>query len=302
MEKIFISGHSGFIGQHLSKAFPGSTGVSLRDQTWRVQARKSSIMINLVGKAHDHIGKATRDDFFYANYELTKQLYDEFLQSAAKLFVHISSLAAVEEIESNIPLTEERECRPISWYGESKLAAERYILAQIPPKSKKVIIIRPPMIHGAGDKGNLRLLYKLISKGIPYPLSSFENKRSFISIDNFCYFIEEIVSNFDKMESGVYHIADNESVSTNDIIKLIQQVTKRKVINISLPKFFIKSVAKIGDIVPIPLNSKRLKKMTSNLLVSNQKIKLTLDIHSLPLTAEEGLIKTIKSFTSEVIG
>ena len=40
------------------------------------------------------------------------------------------------------------------------------------------------MIHGPGNKGNLNLLYSLVSKGLPWPLGSFENKRSYCSIDN----------------------------------------------------------------------------------------------------------------------
>ena len=55
-------------------------------------------------------------------------------------------------------------------------------------------------------------------------------------------------------------------------------------------------MAKIGDFSPFPLNKKRLKKMTSNLEVSNQKIKSVLDIKKLPISAEKGIEITIKSF------
>src|SRR5690606_16164829 len=116
-----------------------------------------------------------------------------FLESDADLLIHISSLAAIEEFESATPLTESDECHPQSWYGQSKHTAEEWLFAQQLPENKKLIIVRPPMVHGPRDKGNLDLLYKLISKGIPYPLASFDNKRSFISIDNFSFFIEQII-------------------------------------------------------------------------------------------------------------
>src|SRR5690606_12663074 len=106
----------------------------------------------------------------------------------------------------------------------------------------------PPMVHGPGDKGNLALLYKLISKGIPYPLSSFDNSRSFISIDNFSFFIQQIIEHQDKLDSGIYHIADDESISTKEIIEIIKNVTGKNVPNIALPKFLVKGIAKIGDI------------------------------------------------------
>jgi hypothetical protein len=49
------------------------------------------------------------------------------------------------------------------------------------------------MIHGAGNKGNLNLIYKLFSKGIPWPLGAFDNKRSFCSIDNLMFIIKELI-------------------------------------------------------------------------------------------------------------
>src|SRR5690606_37353749 len=127
------------------------------------------------------------------------------------------------------------------------------------------------------------------------PLSSFDNNRSFISIDNFCYFIEHIILNQGKIESGIYHIADDEAVSTKDIIGIIKEIEGRRVPNLALPKKVVEWIARLGDVIPIPLNTKRLKKMTSDLLVSNHKIKAALGVQKLPLTAKEGLIKTIRS-------
>ncbi|MFN4076379.1 MAG: epimerase, partial [Cloacibacterium sp.] len=131
------------------------------------------------------------------------------------------------------------------------------------------------------------------------PLSAFDNKRSFISIDNLAFFISQIIEKHENLQSGIYHIADDEAVSTKEIIAVIRKVENKNTIDLSLPKFLVKGLARVGDFVPMPLNSKRLKKMTSDLTVSNQKIKTALKIENLPLSAEEGLIKTIKSFKSK---
>src|SRR5690606_10052015 len=272
--------------------------ISLRESNLKTVFKEPTV-INLVGKAHDHKGTASEEDYRYVNVELAKQVFDAFVESGAKLLIHVSSLAALEEFESTKPLTESDNCNPVSWYGKSKREAEEWLLAQNLPENKKLIILRPPMVHGPGDKGNLGLLYKLISKGIPYPLYSFDNKRSFISIDNFSFFIQHIIENQDKMTSGIYHVADYKPVSTKEIIEIIKQVTKKSVPNIALPKVLVKGIAKVGDVVPIPLNTNRLKKMTSDLLVSNAKIKQALGLEKLPLTAQEGLVKTIKSFGNE---
>lgn len=293
---IKISGASGFIGKNLLYRLRDTQGVSLRDEDWEEQLALADVIINLVGKAHDHKGTAKEDEYYYANVELTKRVFKNFVESPARLLIHISSLAAVEEFESVRPLEESDECKPFSWYGKSKRKAEEWLLEQNLPNGKKLIIIRPPMVHGIGDKGNLGLLYSIISKGLPYPLASFDNKRSFISIDNFGFFIDQIIMNQAKFSSGIYHVADDQYISTNEIIEIIKDVTGKNVSNLSLPRPLVRLLAKVGDMIPFPLNSKRLKKMTADLLVSNAKIKNCLDNPILPLTAKEGLKKTIQSF------
>lgn len=297
--KISIFGASGFIGKNLTQKLGKDfnvQAVSLRDNYWKASIQGVDVLINLVGKAHDHKGTATESDFFHANLELTKQIFETFKKTDSKVLIHISSLAALEEIESSKALVETDNTNPQSFYGKSKREAEEWLLEQDLPNNKKIIILRPPMVHGPGDKGNLGLLYKLISKGIPYPLAAFDNKRSFISIDNFSYYIEEIINKHSDLGSGIYHIADDEAISTSSIIDIIKNVENKSVLNLSLPKPLVKFLAKVGDVIPFPLNTIRLKKMTSDLIVSNQKIKTALGINQLPLTAEEGIIKTIKSF------
>ncbi|PQA95873.1 epimerase [Chryseobacterium shigense] len=301
--KIAIFGGSGFVGKNLIKTLQSKFDIqeiSLRNSFWQKTIDKETdIMINLVGKAHDHKGTATEKDYYFANVELARQIVEEFKKSDASLLIHVSSIAALEELGSDKPLEEIDHCRPLSLYGKTKREAEKLLLDEDLPKNKKIIIIRPPMIHGPGDKGNLGLLYKMISKGIPYPLASFENNRSFLSIENFCYYVEEIIKKKSEISSGIYHICDDESVSTKDIIEIIGEVTRKKTVNLSLPKVIVQKMAKIGDYIPFPLNTKRLKKMTSNLLVSNEKIKMSLGVEKLSVSAKDGLIKTIKSFQTK---
>lgn len=297
--KVLLLGASGFIGKNLTIYLAKNyltKQISLRDTDWEEQVFGGDVIINLVGKAHDHEGKATESDYYYANLELAIKAFQAFKDSSAKLFIHISSLAALEEFESKEPLTEEAFCHPNSWYGKSKRAAEEWLLAQEIPTDKCLIILRPPMVHGPGDRGNLKLLFKFVEKGIPYPLVKFKNERSFIGIENFCFFVDQVMQKFHSMQNGIFHIADDEPLSTSDIIEVIKEVTNRNVPNIGIPKSLIILIAKIGDIIPLPLNSKRLKKMTGTLVVSNKKIKEQLRVEKLPLATKEGMMKTIESF------
>ena len=91
---------------------------------------------------------------------------------------------------------------------------------------KKVYILRPCMIHGPGNKGNLNLLYNLVSKSIPWPLGAYDNRRSFASVDNLAYVVTEILEK--DIASGTYNIADDEPLSTNRLIELIADSRKKR--------------------------------------------------------------------------
>ncbi|QRY58361.1 epimerase [Sphingobacterium siyangense] len=303
MRVLILGGNTGFIGSHLSTKLKDPFQcdfVSMRNLSWATDNILADCMINLVGKAHDFTGKATESDFFFANFELAKKAFDLFISSQAKLFIHISSLAAIEEVESAKSLSENASYNSVSPYGRSKQAAEEWLLSQKLPTDKKLIILRPPMVHGAGDKGNLKQLFSIVSKGIPYPLVRFKNKRSFLSIDNFCFYIEQILLQNKKLSSGIYHLSDDETLSSNEIVKIMKQETGLKVPCFPLPKRIISFLSKLGDHTrAFPLNTWRLKKLTSNLVVSNKKIKVALAIERLPKTAKEGLRDTIRALKQQ---
>lgn len=295
--KIALFGFTGFLGANLQAQLSNVLPVNIREKNWKNDVQyDASIFINCIGKAHDHKGKATYEEFYTANVEIVKDIYSEFLKSDAELLIHISSIAAVEENERIDILTEESVCRPQSFYGRSKQAAEKFLLEQNLPLGKKIVILRPTMIHGEGDKGNLILLYKIVSSGIPYPLGAFHNSRSFIGVDNLIFVINEIIHQKKSVSSGIYNICDDQPLSTRRIIDIISEITKKKYTIWALPKKSITVLAIIGDKMSLPINSKRLGKMTSNLLVSNKKIKNELGIAKLPFSAEDGMRKTIASF------
>jgi len=156
-------------------------------------------------------------------------------------------------------------------------------------------ILRPCMIHGPGNKGNLNLLYNIVRKGIPWPLGAFENQRSFASIENICAVVDGLLSK--DIKSGAYHVADDDAVSTNDLIGMIAESQGRKARIWSCPKGVIYFVAKVGDLLHLPLNSERLKKLTESYVVSNAKVKDTLGWDKMPVGAKEGMLKTLKSFS-----
>ena len=98
------------------------------------------------------------------------------------------------------------------------------------------------------------------------------------------------------IEPGIYQVADDEALSTNELIRIISTSKSRKSRIWNIPKKLIGFIARIGDVLHLPLNSERLKKLTESYVVSNQKIKKALGIEKMPVRAEEGLKKTFESF------
>ena len=153
------------------------------------------------------------------------------------------------------------------------------------------------MIHGPGNKGNLNLLYGVVSKGIPWPLGRFDNKRSFTSVDNLCFVIRGLLEK--NIATGIYQMGDDEALSTNELIKVMCSAMGRKARIWYLPKSLMRTLAKVGTWTYLPLNSERLRKLTENYVVSNSKIKRALGIDKMPVSASDGLVKTIKSFENK---
>lgn len=296
--KIEITGASGFVGKSIISYFSHKLIVKEINNRFPLDNEfviNSNCLIHLAGKAHDLKKNSNFNDYYQVNTEFTIAVFDKFLESSASIFITLSSVKAAADYIDSI-LTEDHPSNPKTDYGKSKLLAEQYILSKIIPNGKRVYILRPCMIHGPGNKGNMNLLYKFVFKGWPWPLGAFENKRSFCSIDNLCFVINELIEN-DKIKSGIYNVADDDAISTNELIKIIAECQGKKSFIWKIPHLFIKKISKLGDFFRLPLNSERLQKLTENYIVSNNKIKNAIN-KPFPLNSKDGLIKTFNSFNN----
>lgn len=296
---VILTGSSGFVGQNLHpflleqdfEVLP----LSLRGDWQQNLPVSYDAIIHLAGKAHDTKNTGAAQEYFQINTELTKQLFEQFLKSNARDFIYFSSVKAAADTVAGI-LDENVLPNPQTPYGQSKRRAEEYLLNATSPPGKRLFILRPCMIHGPGNKGNLNLLYKVVGKGIPWPLAEFENRRSFLSIANLQFIIQQILQNLD-IPGGIYNLADDDSLSTNELIGLIGEARNKRPSLWKISQGLIKGAAKIGDRLHLPLNSERLKKLTESYVVNNSRIKTALRIDKMPTSAREGLLVTLKSFS-----
>ena len=313
MKSILITGINGFVGTNFTnnwyknhKIFgldihqPDKEGVE-RTFGWDELGKVPPVdaIVHLAGKAHDTKNQSEAQAYFTINTGLTLKMFDYFLLSEARTFIFFSSVKAAADSVPGDLLTEDVVPAPVGPYGESKIRAEEYIIRaknqDSRAKTKNIYILRPCMIHGPGNKGNLNLLYSVVKKGIPWPLGAYENRRSFCSIDNISYVVEQLIVKED-IESGIYHVGDDDPLSTNELIKLIGESVGKKTPILKFPKSLMSAAASVGGALKLPLNKERLRKLTENYVVSNAKIKRALGIEKMPFSAQEGMRKTLDSF------
>ena len=314
--RILITGVHGFVGSNLVEALKGNNIIYGLDIVapvkdgirftfpWDYLDKEGEIpqidaIIHLAGKAHDTKNQAEAEVYFKVNRDLTIKIFDYFCAHPdIKKFVFFSTAKAAAEKVDGI-LTEDVVPSPVGPYGESKIAAEEYILNTMKNrtdefKDRGVYIFRPCMIHGPGNKGNLNLLYNVVKKGIPWPLGAFENRRTFTSVENICFAVNGVLSK--DVESGIYNMGDDEALSTNELIEEICKSLGKKAHIWRLPKGLMNGVAKFGGWMHLPLDRERLRKLTESYVSSNAKIKKALGVEKMPVDAREGLKVTLTSF------
>lgn len=232
-------------------------------------------VVHLAGKAHDLKNVSDPQSYFDINVGLTERIFNA-ANGKAPRFIYFSSSKAAD---ADTP------------YGKSKLAAEQFL-------DGRAIVLRPAMIHGPGNKGNLNLLWGVARRGIPWPLAAFENSRSFTSIGNICAAVEALC---ERGTNGVYPVADDEMLSTNRLIELMAEACGRKPRLWRLPKGLMRFAAKMGSISHLPLNTERLGKLTEDSFVDNAALKQHLGWAEMPIRAEDGMRETLKSFLNHEI-
>ena len=295
---ILISGAYGFVGSNLSRflsekghrcyALDVARGEGPYAAFWnwddlaQIPWDEIDAVVHLAGKAHDLKKVSDPESYFTVNVGLTEKLWAACGGKVGR-FVYFSSIKAVD---GDTP------------YARSKAAAEAF-LEGVAGGRTEIRVLRPCMIHGPGNKGNLNLLVQVVRKGIPWPLAAWENRRSFTSVANACAVVEALCGDAARSASGPYQVfalCDDEAVGTNRLIALIAEAMGKKARLWRLPKGLMRFVARVGDVLHLPLNTERLGKLVEDNVVDNAPLLRALGWESMPVRAEDGLRSTLRSF------
>jgi len=299
MNRVLVTGASGFIGCSLTRHFKSlnyyvigvtrcieklhnisDTGVDewihcdISDNQSNLEKLFNNIdyVVHLAGNAHQH-GKMTYSDFFIANTKATENLAKIASKQSVKKFVFISSIKVngdETDIKLNCSYSEESSVNPGDLYGRSKLEAENRLRSICESGSMKYVILRPPLVFGAGVKANFLSLIRIVDTNIPLPFASVKNRRSLIYVDNLVKIIERCIY-CDIADNKIYLLKDI-SVSLPELIKNISQALGKEGILFHFP---LSALTLFGMIMG---KNNVIRKLLSSLEINDTRIRKELSL------------------------
>lgn len=317
--KLLITGATGFVGtafcqrvqehpdwsvccamrQPRSIYFPSVIVGSINGLTdWTTALRGVDAVIHLA--AYAHVTQKSRIDhqaLYETNVLGTQNLVEQSILAGVQHFIFISSIGAMASSSSKV-LTEIDPCRPDSLYGRSKLQAEQTLAEISQGTSMAYTILRPPLVYGPGNPGNMARLQKLIRRSLPLPLASIHNQRSFVYVDNLVDALLTCLTH-PAARNQTFLVSDGQDISTPELIRKIAQYSHLPSRLFPLPLPLLTAAGYLGDRLEtwlhrsLPLNSDTLLKLTQSLAIDSRKIRETLQWQP-PYTLDEGLEATVR--------
>lgn len=256
MKTILITGRNSYVGNSVKEyllKWPKKylvEEISVRDGEWKnLNFSKYDVIFHVAGIAHinsKRIMEEKKNLYYKVNTELTELVAKKAKEDGVKQFIYMSSMSVYGDsapIGGKKIISKSTKMKPTNVYGDSKLQAE-IRLSKLEDSKFKVALLRPPMIYGAGCKGNYQTLRKIALKLPVFP--KVKNERSMIYIENFAEFIKQAV---DGGYSGVYCPANKETVATYGIVREIAKCHGRRILIVPGFGWLLKIMSHFAPIV-----------------------------------------------------
>ena len=313
--RVLVTGAAGFVGTPLCRRL-GESGFRVRravrtaepgaavdtvavgdigpDTDWRAALADVQCVIHLAARTHVLHETATDPLAEYRRVNLlgTERLVRAASTSGVLRFVFLSSIKVNGEATGTRPFTESDAPAPEDAYGVTKREAEEALARHAAASGLDLVVLRPPLVYGAGVKGNFLRLMRLVARGVPLPLGSVRNARSLIFVDNLADAIRAVI--IDARAAGnTYLVSDGEDVSTPELVRLLANAMNSPARLLPCP---IPMLAAAAALLGKRVEARRL---IGSLQIDSSKIRLDLG-WTPPFRLVEGLRRTAQWYDARV--
>lgn len=312
MLKVMVTGASGFVGKSLTAqlihqghsicavtrskatAIEGAEVLmvgSIDGKTnWTAALHGVDVVIHLAARVHIMAERSANPlaEFRKVNVEGTRHLAESTAKAGVKRFVYASSIKVNGE-QTTIPFTELDELNPQDAYGVSKWEAEQALYKISAETGLEVVVVRSPLVYGAGVKGNFSHMIRVLKKGFPLPFASVKNLRSLIYVENL---VDALVlcATHPKAAGQRYLVSDGEDVSTPDLLRKSSIALGKSAKLLPCSPMFMRLAGRLFG------KSEQVEKLVGSLQVDSSKIRRELGWKP-QFTLDEGLKATVDTMS-----
>ena len=311
--KILVTGANGFIGTQLTETLANS-GHQVRN-TARSIAPNNPItsemitcdlesadnldhlttgcdaIVHLAGRAHVMSDDPATSESLYlsANVDVTRRLAQSAARTGVKRMILMSSVKVNGESTTiDSPFTSQDIPNPQDPYGRSKTQAEQTLWDVASTSGLEGVVIRPPLVYGPGVRANFASLIGIVNRGIPLPLGSIHNKRSFVSVDNLIDCIETTLQT-PNAGGQTFLVSDGQDLSTPELIRAIASSLHKSPMLIPIPTALLKLAATTAG--KRNAYDRLCGSLTVDIALTKQKLSWTP-----PFTVQDSLQRTVDAF------